>query len=502
MFDAELAQGESVSPELCKGSRTLPTTASRDVQDSLVLSKAEIAEIVGADPGLALPLEAKFWMRQQLELFVQSGGSIRPRNCSMPDERLMVNIDMSEGDVHSALAQAAEWLSEADALLIGSGAGMGVDSGLGTFRGGHMGVWEGLEAVGLAYEEICDAKYFHEEPALAWAFWDHCYKAYKDTSPHEGYSLVRDWGRRCPLGYFSFTSNIDSHWMASGVGADRVLEVHGAVRWLQCSKPCCPDVWRAPKDHGLSMLPTHRVAGDLPRCPKCGACARPNVQMFGGDAGFSKARRAAQFAKYDSWLKSLEGRTDKDSLRVVCLEVGCGLTVPTVRKELEGIMSKFPQARLIRVNPENPGVPKELAKRAASLPLGAGTALEQLRGLVAAAAATRPAAAVSRRPEASPFTLERALCLQRELLEGFSAEGFQRRLQGLRDESSGPAGARRYKVERLQLLLTVHSEVLPRYGFEGNLTGVMDMMAAFTAPALLTSEEVLHLGALLEKLID
>ena len=22
-------------------------------------------------------------------------------------------------------------------------------------------------------------------------------------------------------------------------------EVHGAVKWLQCSKPCCPDVWKA-----------------------------------------------------------------------------------------------------------------------------------------------------------------------------------------------------------------------------------------------------------------
>ena len=24
-----------------------------------------------------------------------------------------------------------------------------------------------------------------------------------------------------------------------------VQQVHGAVRWLQCSKPCCPDVWKA-----------------------------------------------------------------------------------------------------------------------------------------------------------------------------------------------------------------------------------------------------------------
>lgn len=27
--------------------------------------------------------------------------------------------------------------------------------------------------------------------------------------------------------------------------APSVQQVHGAVRWLQCSKPCCPDVWKA-----------------------------------------------------------------------------------------------------------------------------------------------------------------------------------------------------------------------------------------------------------------
>ena len=68
------------------------------------------------------------------------------------------------------------------------------------------------------------------------------------------------------------------------MSAERVLEVHGAVRWLQCSKPCCPDVWKAPSDLQLTEDATHRVAGVMPTCPKCKAVARPNVQMFGGDS--------------------------------------------------------------------------------------------------------------------------------------------------------------------------------------------------------------------------
>jgi len=124
------------------------------------------------------------------------------------------------------------------------------------------------------------------------------------------------------------------------------------------------------------------------------------------------------------------------------------------------------------------------------------------------AAAPKRAAAV---PEATPvvlaeqkavdFNLERSLSLQRELLDSFGADSFQRRLKKLREECQGPAGARRYNVERLKLLLTVHGEVLPRYGFEGGLPGVMAMMAAFSAPVLAASAEVQRNGAILEKLI-
>ncbi|CAE8581778.1 unnamed protein product, partial [Polarella glacialis] len=146
-----------------------------EIHSEGTLSKAEIDEILqmASDPGLLVPLEVKHWSRQQLELYVLSGGVLRPKGCSLPDERLLANATMTQEQIVSALAQASEWITSADALLIGSGAGMGVDSGLGTFRGGHKGVWDGLEAVGLAYEDICQPKWFQEEagePRLAWGF--------------------------------------------------------------------------------------------------------------------------------------------------------------------------------------------------------------------------------------------------------------------------------------------------------------------------------------------
>eukprot|EP00439_Symbiodinium_sp_Y106_P020085 s3114_g2.t1 len=178
--------------------------------------------------------------------------------------------------------------------------------------------------------------------------------------------------------------HVQHRQISSGTSADRVLEVHGAVKWLQCSKPCCPDVWKAPADLCLAEDPhTHRVQGVLPCCPKCKAVARPNVQMFGGDSGFSRARRGAQNTRYDAWVNSLASRPDVSSLSVVCLEVGCGLTVPTVRRELEKVVQRFPGGRLVRVNPENPGLAKELVEKGVSLPLPAAAAIEKLSQQVA-----------------------------------------------------------------------------------------------------------------------
>lgn len=354
----------------------------KQVEEEGFLTKEEMQDILASchsPADLVIPLEAKTWSVEEFTNYVMSGGMVRPKGCSIPDATFMLNTDMSQGDIEVSLAQAAAWIAEADAILVGSGAGMGVDSGLATFRGGKAGVWPGLQAVGLAYEEICDPKWFVKEPELAWAFWDFCHSAYRETKPHQGYDIVRQWAAKAPLGSFSFTSNIDSHWITSGWDWKRVIEVHGAVAWLQCSRGCCPDVWAAPKDLGLKENPrTHRAEGAFPQCPKCGKAARPCVQMFGNDRGFAKGRRNLQITRYDGWLKKLEARHDAKDLRVVCLELGCGLTVPTVRKELESVVRRFKGARIIRVNPENPGLAHEFKDVGVSLPLAAGVALRRL----------------------------------------------------------------------------------------------------------------------------
>lgn len=131
------------------------------------------------------------------------------------------------------LEKAAATIADADAILICTGAGMGVDSGFGTFRGRNAGVWSPLKGMNIDYTDICCPSYFYRDPFLGWGFWKFCYQAYHiNGRPHEGYRILSQWGQRKNL--FSMTSNIDGHWSRTpGIPADRLYECHGAVTHMQ-----------------------------------------------------------------------------------------------------------------------------------------------------------------------------------------------------------------------------------------------------------------------------
>lgn len=340
--------------------------------------------MLSASSNLQLPLEHRLWSKDELRLYVMSDGVCRPLGCSIQCQSALAFATQTPEQIDGAFEIAAGWLRQADAILVGSGAGMGVNSGLATFRGGEGGVWPALEKLDMAYEEICDTRWFEEDPRLAWGFWSFCQRAYHKAKPHEGYDIVGRWAKRAVAGAFSFTSNIDNHWAKSGFPDNRILECHGALRWLQCSAPCCEELWETPEDLLLKEDPkTHRVIGDLPVCPRCQAVARPCVMMFGGDEGFSVQGRRKQHRLYKAWFRNV-ARALKLSPEplLVCLEIGSGITVPTVRKELESAVKRHPSARLIRINPENPGVDRQWEDRAVSLPIGAAEALRRLDGLL------------------------------------------------------------------------------------------------------------------------
>lgn len=223
---------------------------------------------------------------------------------------------------------------------------MGVDSGLPDFRG-NEGFWRAypvLAEAGLDFTRIASPDAFERDPSLAWGFYGHRLDLYRKTTPHEGFSILKRWGARMPDGCRVFTSNVDGHFQKAGFAGDVVHECHGSIHHLQCTR-CNAAPWSASCFEPVVDAQSCRLLSALPRCPSCGAIARPNVLMF-SDWGWDSVRSDATREAQAGWISGLT----RSRRRVVIVEVGAGTDIATVR-QFDHYVQNVCGARLVRINP-------------------------------------------------------------------------------------------------------------------------------------------------------
>ncbi len=287
--------------------------------------------------------------------------------------------------IDHALDRAAHAIATADALLIGAGAGMGVDSGLPDFRG-KQGFWRAYppyQRLGLDFIALANPRWFAEDATLAWGFYGHRMALYRQTIPHEGFSILRRWANRMNRGAFVFTSNVDGQFQRAGFDPERIVEVHGSFDGMQCTRECGIGVFSG-ESYTVEIEPeSMRAIHPLPSCPRCGALFRPNILMF-GDCGWDSERTDSQMRRMVSWIDSL------DDARLVVIECGAGQMIPTVRITSQSVVREL-GGTLVRINTDEPDVPAGHV----SLPMGALDALLALDARVNAS----PTASAARRTE-------------------------------------------------------------------------------------------------------
>ncbi len=262
----------------------------------------------------------------------------------------------------SSIEAAVDAIRSANALWIGAGAGMGVDSGLPDFRGdeGFWNAYPPFRKLGLNFYDLANPSWFQDHPARAWGFYGHRLNLYRATKPHEGFELLAIIAERFCNNYFVFTSNVDGHFDLTGFDAERIVECHGSINYFQCASNCSNNIWKAPLQEIRIDEESMLAAEPLPRCPDCRGIARPNILMFGDDGWFSR-RTDRQYQLYSNWLRENRER------KVVGIELGAGTAVPTVRHEAEARVHQ-----LVRINP------REAQGSAATISIELG-ALESLR---------------------------------------------------------------------------------------------------------------------------
>jgi NAD-dependent SIR2 family protein deacetylase len=268
------------------------------------------------------------------------------------------------------IERAAEAIAHADALLIGAGAGMGVDSGMPDFRGpeGFWRAYPPYAKLGLRFEQMASPDHFRSDPPLGWGFYGHRTNLYRQTTPHPGFAILKEWADWMPQGAFVFTSNVDNHFQRAGFDPDRVVECHGSIEHRQCLDGCGMGIFDADPAEIAVDPSTFRAVVPLPSCPECGGLARPNILMF-GDWDWDSSRTRRQRRRLEAWLGRL------GSARLAVVELGAGRAIPTVRLFCESTASSF-GTTLIRINVRE----SEVRPPHLGIPMGALAALRAIEG--------------------------------------------------------------------------------------------------------------------------
>jgi NAD-dependent SIR2 family protein deacetylase len=254
----------------------------------------------------------------------------------------------------------ARTILESESIIICTGAGMGVDSGLATFRGPTAKGWtHTITGEDIDYYDICQGTYFskpnHPMKSEAIAFWQSCQQAYNSANPHQGYQILMKWVNKKP--YFIYTTNVDHHWSRVGVPADRLYEIHGSIESLQCSYP---------RNNQCLKLSPWKPNGTIDHCLSCDQPMRPHILMF-NDGGYIDEHDRSIRMGYQKFIAENRQR------KVAIIVIGAGQAVPTIKYEVEMLLKKLPNANVIKINPD-------VLPSRYSIALGALEALKEVDG--------------------------------------------------------------------------------------------------------------------------
>lgn len=265
-------------------------------------------------------------------------------------------------DFSERIKTARAKLAEADAIVIGAGAGLSAAAGL-DYSGPQFKKEFADYIAKYGFPDLYSSSFYdfptEEERWARWARHIDYARFRPGAFPLYGelLHLVKD------RNYFVITTNVDAQFRKAGFDADKIFEVQGDYGLMQCAVGCQPKVYSDKEtvktilehSHDLTVAPEY-----VPVCPVCGGNMDVHVrknQYFVQDADWDKAAE-----RYEDFM-----RRYADHGRVVLLELGIGFNTPAIiRYPFEQVTFHNPKATLIRLNSEYPHGPQETAARTIS----------------------------------------------------------------------------------------------------------------------------------------
>lgn len=168
------------------------------------------------------------------------------------------------------LQKIVDIISSSNHLVVLTGAGISVESGVPSYRGK-----DGLWVRGSKHYHPMDLATYRtlrKDPETAWEFYNYRRKYYRSAEPNVGhYAIVKleHWFKKQKKSFHLVTQNVDALHLRAGSDPNLTYEIHGNALLMRCISDCQGELYEIPLD-----------ATNAPFCPNCREIMRPNVLLF------------------------------------------------------------------------------------------------------------------------------------------------------------------------------------------------------------------------------
>lgn len=279
-----------------------------------------------------------------------------------------------EGSDIEKIRKLGKALEEAEAVIIGAGAGLSASAGFVYTGERFQAYFSDFEEKYGFHDMYSGGFYPYKTLEEYWVYWSRYIYLNRYMDPpkpvyEDLLELIKD------KDYFVLTTNVDHCFQKAGFEKERLFYTQGDYGLFQCSEPCCQETWDNEEIIGemIRRQDHMKIPRNLvPHCPHCGKPLTMNLRAddtFVQDEGWYQASR-----RYSRFL------TAHQDGKILFLELGVGYNTPVIIKyPFWQMTAKNPRAVYACVNYGDAAAPGEIAKQAICIDGDIGSVLKKLK---------------------------------------------------------------------------------------------------------------------------
>ncbi|HIV86072.1 MAG TPA: Sir2 silent information regulator family NAD-dependent deacetylase [Candidatus Monoglobus merdigallinarum] len=286
---------------------------------------------------------------------------------------MLAKLTNKKPDTAGKIEELKQALKNADAVVIGAGAGLSASAGF-IYDGERFEKYFSDFKEKYGFNDMYAGGFYpFKTPEEYWAYWSRfIYVNRYEDAPKPVYEnllkLLKD------KDYFVITTNVDHCFQKAGFDKKRLFYTQGDYGLLQCSQPCRPETFEN-KEIITDMIEQQRdmkIPTELiPKCPHCGKPLTVNLRSddrFVQDSGWNAAAE-----RYNNFLRT------RGNQRILYLELGVGYNTPVIIKyPFWNMTAQNPKAVYACINYGEAACPREIADQSICISCDIGKALSLL----------------------------------------------------------------------------------------------------------------------------